>query len=118
LTSKEDLEEVLEILKDKEIFYFKTFVLCLNELDDKNFVNKIVCKTGRLPHDKFRYFLQKRYAIDTFTQISEVDFYLPISDDINIALIEISDDDHKKSQHFMTITVYCLSRKLAILESP
>ena len=98
-----EIKEVMSILKDKEMHYFKIFLLGLNDLDQDDLVNKIVFIGDKLPSyslDNFKNFLQKRYTSDTFTRISEVNFNLPISDDINIALVKVSKEDHKKESTF------------------
>ena len=48
--------------------------------------------------DTFKYHLIKQYTHESFRKISEFD--LPLSDDINMALIEVSEDDHKKNSTF------------------
>jgi len=96
-------KEFMEILKDKEMHYFKIFLSCLYELDQflYDLVTKMICLSDKCPSDSFKDFLQNRYTNNCFTEISKVNFNLPISDDINIALIEISEEDHKKDSSFL-----------------
>ena len=50
--------------------------------------------------NSFRHHLMRRYTNSSFTEVGEVDFNLPILDEINIALIEISEENHKESTFF------------------
>ena len=98
-----DVKEIIEILKDKDVHSFRRFLSCLEELNKSGLVTKMISACDEYPSfslDNFKHFLEKRYNNSTFTQISEVDFNLPISDDINIALIKISEEDHKKESTF------------------
>ena len=98
---KEEIKEIMKILKDKEMHYFDTFLLCLNDLNQDDLVNRIFLLNDKCPNYLLRHFLQKRYTNNSFTQISEVDFHLSISDDINIVLIKkISEEEHKKKSTF------------------
>ncbi|XP_065906658.1 uncharacterized protein [Dysidea avara] len=102
LKKKKEIQEIIEILKDKDMHSFKIFLSCLKELK-QDLVTTVISSSDKYLTpllDKFKQFLQKRYINGSFTQISEVDFKLPISDDINIALIEISEEDHKKESTF------------------
>jgi len=97
-----EVKQIIEILKDKDLSSFRRFLSCLEELD-KILINKIIGGCDDYPSfslDNFQCFLEKRYNNSTFSQISEVDFHLPISDDINIALIEIGEEDHKNESSF------------------
>lgn len=94
---KKDIEEIMEILKDKDVPFFKTFLLCLKDIKRDNIINTVVSLSGNYPScklDTFKHYLKKRYTNDSFTKTSELD--LSLSDDINIALIELSDEDHRK----------------------
>ena len=100
---KNEVKEIIEILKDKDMHSFKTFFSCIKELKQDDIVTTMVNLSDKCPScslNNFMHFLQKRYTNGSFTQISEVDFNLPISDDINIALVEISEEDHKNESTF------------------
>jgi len=102
LERSKEVKQIMEILKDKSINSFKRFMSCLGELN-KGLVEEMISRCDKYPSlslDNFKYFLEKRYNNYTFTKISEVDFNLPISNEINIALIEISEEDHKNESSF------------------
>jgi len=97
------VKQVIEILKDKDMHSFKVFLSCLKELRKDNLVSQMVSLSDEYPSSSlhnFKHFLQKRYTNTSFIETSDIDFNLPISDDINIALIEISENDHKEESTF------------------
>ena len=101
LTKCNEVRQIMEILKDKDVHSFRTFLLCLRELKQDDLVARMV--SDEYPNiwlNNFKYFLQKRYTNSCFTETSDIDFKLPVSDDINIALIEISEEDHKEDTTF------------------
>ena len=98
---KKEIKEIIEILKDKDLDLFKTFLLCCKKLKPDVLVTTMASLSDKGPSCIFRQYLQKRCTNVSFTQISEVDFNLPLSDDINIALIQISEEDHQKKSNFL-----------------
>ena len=95
-----EVKHIIEILKDKELEYFTIFLSCLKELRKDDLITAVIQGYPTCSPDEFRNFLQKRYNSSSFIEISEVDFNLPISDDINIALIEVSEKEHKGQSSF------------------
>ena len=99
-----EVKVILEMLKDKDVHSFRRFLSCLQELTKGGFIPKpleSVCdECPSYSINNFKHFLEKRYTNSGFTQISEVDFYLPLSNDINIALIEVSEDAHNNQSTF------------------
>ena len=92
--------DILEILKDKDLTSFKTFLTCIKELNQEWVITCDENLTSYNLYHNFRCSLQKQYSNLSFLETSDIDFRLPISDDINIALIEVSEEDHKKNSTF------------------
>ncbi|XP_065906828.1 protein NLRC3-like [Dysidea avara] len=106
------VSNIVEILKGKELDYFKAFLLSLIELNQED----VVTLDESFPNYclyKFQCYLQKQYANFSFIETSDINFNLPISDDINIALIEISEEDHKKESTFFDYYSLLLKNKVA-----
>ncbi|XP_065897036.1 protein NLRC3-like isoform X2 [Dysidea avara] len=94
-----EVKHIIEILKEREFESFKMFLSCLKVLKQEELIS--------LPEsypssslNNFRHHLMRRYTNSSFTEVGEVDFNLPISDEINIALIEISEENHQESTFF------------------
>ena len=109
---EKEVKEIIEVLKDKDIPFFKTFLLCLKDLKQDNLIKPIVSLSEKYPSctlDTFKRYLIKRYTNYSFGQISELD--LPLSDDINIALIEVSEKDHKNNSTFFDYHSFLLKQE-------
>ncbi|XP_065907025.1 protein NLRC3-like isoform X2 [Dysidea avara] len=107
-----EVSDIVEILKDKDLDYFKTFLLSLRELNQEN----IVTLDGSYPKYSlynFQCYLQKQYANFSLVETSDINFDLPISDEINIALIEFNKEDHKKEATFFDYYSLLLNHKTA-----
>ena len=93
------VEDIIEMLKDKDLESFKKFFSSLRELKQDG----VITLDDSYPSYSLynlQCSLQKQYANLSFMKTRGVNFNLPISDDINIALIEISEDDHRKESTF------------------
>ncbi|XP_065916440.1 protein NLRC3-like isoform X1 [Dysidea avara] len=102
-TSCNKAKQIIEILKDKELDSFRTFLTCLEETHQGDLVSKVVSLSYKHPCyslDSFKHFLHERYTTSSFTGTSDIDFNLPVSDCINIALIEISEMNHREGSTF------------------
>ncbi|XP_065906420.1 protein NLRC3-like isoform X2 [Dysidea avara] len=113
-TKCKEVKQIMEILKDKDMHSFKTFLSCLKEMKKDDLVAKMVSLSDEYPSSSlhnFKHFLQKRYTNTSFMETSDIDFNLPISDDINIALVEISEEDHKEESTFFDYYSLLLKQK-------
>jgi len=105
-----EVSNIVEILKDKDIDYFKIFLSSLRELNQET----VVTLGGKYPNCSLYYIqcsLKKQYTNISFMETSYIEFNLPISDEINIALIEISEEDHKKECTFLDYYSLLLNHK-------
>jgi len=103
ITECKGVKQVIEILKDKDMHSFKVFLSCLKELRKDDLVMQMISLSDEYPSSSlhnFKHFLQKRYTNTSFMETSYIDFNLPISGDVNIALIEISEEDHREESTF------------------
>jgi len=100
-----EVREIIEILKDKNFYAFRTFFMCLKNLRQTDVISNIVALSDGYPSssvDNLACFLQKRYTNPCFMESSKfnIDFNVPVSDDLNIALIEINEEDHIEKSTF------------------
>jgi len=109
-----EVKHIIETLKDKDLEYFTIFLSCLKE-SKKNAlltdINRVIDGYPTCSPDEFMSFLQKRYTSSSFTECSEVDFNFPVSDDINIALIEVSEEEHMGQSSFFDYYSLLLKQK-------
>jgi len=98
------VENIIEILKDKDALFFKKFSECLEELEQDSLITPIT-----FPRNKIKDCLKMRYANSSFSRISELD--LPLLNYVNLALIEVSEDDHKKNSTFFDYHSLLLKQK-------
>ena len=94
-----NVSDIIEMLKDKDLDSFKVFSLSLKELKQESVIT-LDGSYSNCSLNNFQCSLQKQYTNHSFTETSHIDFNLPISDDLNIALIEVSEEDHKKESAF------------------
>jgi len=102
--------DILEMLKDKELDYFKVFLSSLRELKQDGLITLDESYPSYSVHN-FQCSLRKQYTSHSFMMTSHIDYYLPISDDINIALIEVSEEDHKEQSTFFDYHSLLLKHK-------
>ncbi|XP_065917027.1 protein NLRC3-like [Dysidea avara] len=99
-TSCNKAKQIIEILKDKELDSFGTFMTCLEETNQDNLVASLSDINPCYSLDSFKHFLHERYTNSSFTGTSNINLSLPVSDCINIALIEISETNHREGSTF------------------
>jgi len=105
-----NVSDIIEILKDRDLDSFKVFLSSLRELKQDG----LITLDGNYPSyslHNFQCSLRKQYTNCSFIETSHIDVNLPISDDINIALIEVSEEDHKEESTFFDYHSLLLNHK-------
>ena len=108
--SEKNASDIIEMLKDRDLDSFKVFLSSLRESKQDG----LITLDGNYPSYSLynlQYSLKKQYTNHSFMLISHFDFNLPISDDINIALIEVSEEDHKEESTFFDYYSLLLNHK-------
>ena len=107
--NNKEVKCIIEILKEKDFEHFVIFKSCLQELKQSDAI---------FYPDKFKIYLQKRYICSSFIKTSHVHLSLPISEKLNIALIEISEEVHNEQSTFFDYHSLLLQQKGSYVRTP